>query len=107
MEVSDDDEPVRKKQRNEAANEEKHTLKQENDSLRCQVEAYKNEASNVISHLTPNRVSNIIEQTGTSRNKLNLTKHKLIIFYRILMLIIYLFADLGCRQVVSYINFSF
>lgn len=43
MEVSDDDEPIRKKQRNEAANEEKQTLKQENDSLRCQVEAYKNE----------------------------------------------------------------
>lgn len=45
MEVSDDDEPAKKKQRNEASNEEKRNLKEENDSLRCQVEAYKNEVS--------------------------------------------------------------
>lgn len=45
MEVSDDDEPLRKKQRNELANEEKNNLKEENDNFRCQVEAYKNEVS--------------------------------------------------------------
>lgn len=45
MEVSDDDEPVRKKQRNETANDEKFNLKEENENLRCQIEAYKNEVS--------------------------------------------------------------
>lgn len=41
MDVSDEDEPpLKKKHRNE---DEKNNLKEENDSLRCQMEAYKNE----------------------------------------------------------------
>lgn len=43
MDVSDDDEPSKKKHRTEAGVEEKNNLKDENDSLRCQMEAYKNE----------------------------------------------------------------
>lgn len=48
MEVSDsEDEPQRKKQRNLTENHEDiervQILKEENDSLRCQLEAYKNE----------------------------------------------------------------
>lgn len=48
MEVSDsEDEPQRKKQKNLIDNHEDiervQILKEENDSLRCQLEAYKNE----------------------------------------------------------------
>ncbi|XP_018577182.1 ecto-NOX disulfide-thiol exchanger 2 [Anoplophora glabripennis] len=43
MDVSDDDEPSKKKHRAETGVEEKNNLKDENDSLRCQMEAYKNE----------------------------------------------------------------
>lgn len=42
MEVSDDEEPAKKKAR-EMSVEERNSLKDENDSLKCQVEAYKNE----------------------------------------------------------------
>lgn len=42
MDVSDDDEPAKKKSR-EVSNQEHNELKDENDSLKCQVEAYKNE----------------------------------------------------------------
>lgn len=44
MDVSDDEEPAKKKAR-EMSNEERNNLKDENDSLKCQVEAYKNEVS--------------------------------------------------------------
>lgn len=44
MDVSDEDEPVRKRHR-ESIIEEKNNLREENDSLRCQMEAYKNEVS--------------------------------------------------------------
>ncbi|KAJ8959499.1 hypothetical protein NQ318_022196 [Aromia moschata] len=43
MDVSDDDEPIKKKHRSDAAMEERNNLREENDSLRCQMEAYKNE----------------------------------------------------------------
>ncbi|CAH1178934.1 unnamed protein product [Phaedon cochleariae] len=43
MDVSDDDEPSKKKQKYDACSEERHNLREENDSLKCQVEAYKNE----------------------------------------------------------------
>ncbi|XP_060520247.1 ecto-NOX disulfide-thiol exchanger 2 isoform X2 [Cylas formicarius] len=43
MDVSDDDEPVRKKQRIDACSEENNSLKEQNESLKCQVEAYQNE----------------------------------------------------------------
>ena len=48
MEVSDsEDEPQRKRQKNSSYNHEDiervQALKEENDSLRCQLEAYKNE----------------------------------------------------------------
>ncbi|KAJ8919902.1 hypothetical protein NQ315_006431 [Exocentrus adspersus] len=43
MDVSDDDEPTRKRHRNDLSNEERNNLKEENDNLRCQLEAYKNE----------------------------------------------------------------
>ncbi|XP_044269332.1 ecto-NOX disulfide-thiol exchanger 2 [Tribolium madens] len=42
MDVSDEDEPLKKKHR-DGANEERNNLKEENESLRCQMEAYKNE----------------------------------------------------------------
>ncbi|KAH1018868.1 ecto-NOX disulfide-thiol exchanger 2 [Dendroctonus ponderosae] len=42
MDVSDGDEPPRKRSR-DISNEERNNLKDENDSLKCQVEAYKNE----------------------------------------------------------------
>lgn len=45
MEVSDDDEPIKKKQRSETTNEERHSFKEDNENLRCQMEAYKNEVS--------------------------------------------------------------
>lgn len=45
MEVSDDDEPVKKRHRSDTGHEEKHNLKDENDRLRCQMEAYKNEVN--------------------------------------------------------------
>lgn len=45
MEVSDEDEPTKKKHRIEMSNEERNSLKDENDSLRCQMEAYKNEVN--------------------------------------------------------------
>ena len=50
MEVSDsEDEPQRKKIRNQSTinedSERLHSFKEENDSLRCQLEAYKNEVS--------------------------------------------------------------
>lgn len=53
MEVSDsEDEPQRKKQRNLSDNREDiervQSLKEENDSLRCQLEAYKNEVNNCL-----------------------------------------------------------
>lgn len=41
MDVSDEDEPTRKKQRYEGHHDE--TLKEENLNLKCQLEAYKNE----------------------------------------------------------------
>lgn len=44
MDVSDEDETPRKRMR-ESVIEEKNNLKEENDSLRCQMEAYKNEVS--------------------------------------------------------------
>ncbi|KAJ3660322.1 hypothetical protein Zmor_004774 [Zophobas morio] len=43
MDVSDEDEPPKKKHRSEAGAEERNNLKDENESLRCQMEAYKNE----------------------------------------------------------------
>ncbi|CAH0546098.1 unnamed protein product [Brassicogethes aeneus] len=43
MDVSDEDEPLKKKHRNNEANEERNNLREENDNLRCQMEAYKNE----------------------------------------------------------------
>ncbi|KAJ8972991.1 hypothetical protein NQ317_019022, partial [Molorchus minor] len=43
MDVSDDDEPLKKKHRFDIGNEEKNNLREENDNLRCQMEAYKNE----------------------------------------------------------------
>lgn len=51
MEVSDsEEEPQRKKARNQSDvhddSERLQTLKEENDSLRCQLEAYKNEVRN-------------------------------------------------------------
>lgn len=51
MEVSDsEEEPQRKKSRNQSDvhddSERLQTLKEENDSLRCQLEAYKNEVRN-------------------------------------------------------------
>lgn len=42
MDVSDDEEPSKKKQKTDLTVEEK-SYKDENDSLRCQIEAYKNE----------------------------------------------------------------
>lgn len=45
MDVSDDDEPSKKKHRTDTGIEEKNNLKDENDSLRCQMEAYKNEVN--------------------------------------------------------------
>lgn len=42
MDVSDEDETPRKRMRDSVI-EEKNNLKEENDSLRCQMEAYKNE----------------------------------------------------------------
>lgn len=48
MDVSDEDEPPKKKHRNDAANEERNSLKEENESLRCQMEAYKNEVSTIL-----------------------------------------------------------
>lgn len=50
MDVSDsEDEPQRKKSRIQSSNyedsEKLQTLKEENDSLRCQLEAYKNEVT--------------------------------------------------------------
>ena len=55
MEVSDaEDEPQRKKVRNQSMNNEDseklQTFKEENDSLRCQLEAYKNEVIFKIAH---------------------------------------------------------
>lgn len=52
MEVSDsEDEPQRKKSRNPSTSNEDserlQAIKEENDSLRCQLEAYKNEVSKV------------------------------------------------------------
>lgn len=43
MDVSDEDEPCKKKHRSEGTTEERNSLKEENESLRCQMEAYKNE----------------------------------------------------------------
>lgn len=53
MEVSDsEDEPQRKKIRNQTSGNEDserlQSLKEENDSLRCQLEAYKNEVNKII-----------------------------------------------------------
>lgn len=45
MDVSDEEETPRKRMRDSAV-EEKNNLKEENDSLRCQMEAYKNEVAN-------------------------------------------------------------
>lgn len=48
MDVSDDDdEPSLKKQRTDGTLEERNNLRDENDSLRCQMEAYKNEVNKV------------------------------------------------------------
>lgn len=44
MDVSDEEETPRKRLRDSII-EEKNNLKEENDSLRCQMEAYKNEVS--------------------------------------------------------------
>lgn len=44
MDVSDDDEPSKKKQKTDFIPESK-SLKEENDVLRCQIEAYKNEVN--------------------------------------------------------------
>lgn len=46
MDVSDEDEPPLKKKHRDS--EEKNNLKEENDSLRCQMEAYKNEVISVL-----------------------------------------------------------
>lgn len=43
MEVSDEEEPSKKKFRSESSNKELNSLKEENESLKCQMEAYKNE----------------------------------------------------------------
>ncbi|CAH1987610.1 unnamed protein product [Acanthoscelides obtectus] len=43
MDVSDDEDFMRKRQRHDISIEETYHLKDENDSLRCQLEAYKNE----------------------------------------------------------------
>ncbi|XP_044746718.1 ecto-NOX disulfide-thiol exchanger 2 [Coccinella septempunctata] len=43
MDVSDEDEPTKKKIRSENSNNELNALKEENESLKCQMEAYKNE----------------------------------------------------------------
>ncbi|CAH1372238.1 ecto-NOX disulfide-thiol exchanger 2 [Tenebrio molitor] len=43
MDVSDEDEPTKKKHRTDCISEERNNLKDENESLRCQMEAYKNE----------------------------------------------------------------
>nr|CAH7769268.1 unnamed protein product [Callosobruchus chinensis] len=43
MDVSDDEDFMRKRQRQEVSIEETNNLKDENDNLRCQLEAYKNE----------------------------------------------------------------
>lgn len=45
MDVSDEDEPTKKKHRTDCISEERNNLKDENESLRCQMEAYKNEVS--------------------------------------------------------------
>lgn len=42
MDVSDEEETPRKRMRDSVI-EEKNSLKEENESLRCQMEAYKNE----------------------------------------------------------------
>lgn len=43
MDVSDEDEPLKKKMRSESSTSELNALKDENESLKCQMEAYKNE----------------------------------------------------------------
>lgn len=48
MEVSDGEEPAKKKSRE--MTEERNSLKDENDSLKCQVEAYKNEVSKLLAY---------------------------------------------------------
>lgn len=47
MDVSDEDETPRKRLRDSII-EEKNHLREENDSLRCQMEAYKNEVRSII-----------------------------------------------------------
>lgn len=62
MEVSDGEEPAKKKSRE--MTEERNSLKDENDSLKCQVEAYKNEVSKLVAfHL---RSAERTELHGTS-----------------------------------------
>lgn len=62
MEVSDGEEPAKKKSRE--MTEERNSLKDENDSLKCQVEAYKNEVSKLVAfHL---RSAKRTELHGTS-----------------------------------------
>lgn len=53
MDLSDEDEPHRKKSRSNNSEyiEKVQSLKDENDSLRCQLEAYKNEVNSL--ELTP------------------------------------------------------
>lgn len=43
MEVSDGEESSRKRPRTDSHYEERNSLREENDNLRCQMEAYKNE----------------------------------------------------------------
>lgn len=43
MEMSDGEESYRKRPRADTNYEERNNLKEENDNLRCQMEAYKNE----------------------------------------------------------------
>lgn len=52
MDVSDEeDAPSRKRSRTDNSEQERSTLKEENDSLRCQLEAYKNEVEVVRSEM--------------------------------------------------------